>query len=189
MKVSVFQWPCGTFATNRSPRGERPYRRTIFVVTDVSSMKTRRRALSFGCSAFKSARAAATSGRSCSAACRLFFECDLVPVVEAPDRTDGDIELLVALQAVADFFERQIGFGRDEIEEPAFMGPERRLAVTGSRRRLDAARRSPPLDPADGRRRADVEWTSPVSVESRLLLPDGGMERLLEGCGAGVAQA
>ena len=32
-------------------------------------------------------------------------------------------------------------------------------------------------------------WTSPVSVESRLLLPDGGMECLFEGCGAGVAQA
>ena len=32
-------------------------------------------------------------------------------------------------------------------------------------------------------------WSSPLSVESRLLLPDGGMERLLEGCGAGVAQA
>ena len=35
----------------------------------------------------------------------------------------------------------------------------------------------------------EPQWTSPISVESRLLLPDGGMERLLEGCGAGVAQA
>ena len=36
---------------------------------------------------------------------------------------------------------------------------------------------------------AGLAWTSPILVESRLLLPDGGMERLLEGCGAGVAQA
>jgi hypothetical protein len=34
-----------------------------------------------------------------------------------------------------------------------------------------------------------MDWTSPVSVESRLLLPDIGMERRLEGCGAFVAQA
>src|ERR1700685_4234801 len=49
-------------------------------------MNTRRRALSDGCSAFNSARAAATSGRFCSAACRVFFEGDIVTLIESPDR-------------------------------------------------------------------------------------------------------
>jgi len=57
----------------RSPRGERPRCRTILVVTAVSSKKTRRGASSLDCSTFSSARAAATSGRSCSAACRVFL--------------------------------------------------------------------------------------------------------------------
>src|SRR5450432_1568116 len=48
-------------------------------------MNTRRRALSDGCSALSSARAAATSGRSCSAACRVFFEGDVVTLIESPD--------------------------------------------------------------------------------------------------------
>ena len=39
------------------------------------------------------------------------------------------------------------------------------------------------------RKQSIESWTSPVSVESRLLLPDSGIERCLEGCGAFVAQA
>ena len=47
---------------------------TILVITAVSSMKTRRGASSSDCSAFSSARAAATSGRSCSAARLALYE-------------------------------------------------------------------------------------------------------------------
>src|SRR5258707_8777924 len=91
MNVRVFQWPCGTLATSRLPRGERPEWRTILVVTDVSSIKTSRFARKDDCSAFSSARAAATSGRSCSAACSVFFERDAVPLVKPPDRGSADL--------------------------------------------------------------------------------------------------
>src|SRR5262245_2857426 len=95
-------------------------------------MKTRREALSAGCSAFNSARAAATSGRSCSAACRTFFKRDLVPIVEPPDRAGGDSELLLATQSVADLLQRQIGLLRHQIEQPLLVSLERRAAVPGA---------------------------------------------------------
>ena len=34
-KVMVFQWPCGTCPTSRSPRAQRPYSRTILVLADL----------------------------------------------------------------------------------------------------------------------------------------------------------
>jgi len=66
-------------------------------------------------------RAAATSGRSCSAACRTFFERDLVPVLEAPDRAHGGIKLHFAPQPVADLFEPQVGLLRNQIEQPSLV--------------------------------------------------------------------
>jgi hypothetical protein len=42
MKVSVFQWPCGTRASRRRPRGPQPRRGAMLVLTQVSSMKTSR---------------------------------------------------------------------------------------------------------------------------------------------------
>ena len=41
-KVRVRQWPCGTLATSRLPRAQRPWVRVILVLAQVSSMKTRR---------------------------------------------------------------------------------------------------------------------------------------------------
>src|SRR5262245_48703836 len=83
-KVRVFQCPCGTQPTSRSPRGHRPLSRTIFVLAAVSSMNTSRVELRMACRRFQHRRARATSGRSCSAARRLFFEADVVALEEAP---------------------------------------------------------------------------------------------------------
>ncbi len=83
--VIVFQCPCGTLPTRRSPRGQRPRSRAILVLAAVSSMNTSLAGSSMACSRFQRRRARATSGRSCSAACRLFFEGDLVALEEAPD--------------------------------------------------------------------------------------------------------
>lgn len=116
-------------------------------------MKTRRDAFSAGCSALSFARAAATSGRSCSAACRTFFERDLVAVEEAPDRAYGNGELLLATQAVADFLERQIGLFGDEVEQPLRMRLERRAAVPGAGLGLGPC----PLSPSD--RASARSWT------------------------------
>src|SRR5690606_24659865 len=132
-------------------------------------MKTRREALSAGCSAFSSWRAAATSGRSCSAACRTFFERDLVTVVEAPDGAGGDSELLLAAKAVADLLERQIGFLRHQIEQPLRVRLERRAAVPGAGLGRDAARSLPPVEPPHRRGGSEVEHTRDLSPALPLL--------------------
>jgi hypothetical protein len=41
MKVIVFQWPCGALATSLRPFGPQPRNGVLFVLTQVSSMKTR----------------------------------------------------------------------------------------------------------------------------------------------------
>jgi hypothetical protein len=71
--VVVIQWPCGTGATSRCPRGARPKSRTILVFAPVSSMNTRRPGFRPGWLARHSSRALATSARSCSAARNDFF--------------------------------------------------------------------------------------------------------------------
>jgi len=42
ISVVVFQCPCGTAMRRRSPRGQRPYLRAIFVLAQLSSTKIRR---------------------------------------------------------------------------------------------------------------------------------------------------
>src|SRR5690606_6976259 len=93
MKVWVFQCPNGAFERSRWPFGHRPRRRVILVVVPVSSMNTRR----WGSSrilgwrfAFHSWRAAATSGRSCSLASRVFFAAVAVADRSARDRGRAD---------------------------------------------------------------------------------------------------
>ena len=91
-KVIVFQCPCGTDATNRSPRGQRPLSRTMFVLVAVSSINTSRAGSSMPCSRIQRRRARATSPRFCSAACRLFFKADIVSIKETLESapTAGD---------------------------------------------------------------------------------------------------
>src|ERR1700678_4412828 len=122
-------------------------------------MNTRRRALSDGCSAFNSARAAATSGRFCSAACRVFFEGDIVTLIESPDRAPPGLELLFAGKPRADLVERQVGLRSDEVEQPPLMRLERRAAMAGARLRRDASRVRPAFEPADRSRNANIEQT------------------------------
>src|ERR1700674_4164195 len=122
-------------------------------------MNTKRGALREGCSAFSAARAAATSGRSCSAACRVFFERDLVTIVEAPDRARPNLELLRAAEPQTDVIKRQVRLRGDKIEQPLLMLVQLRAAMAGAGLCLDSAGRRPSLDPADRRRGTDVEQT------------------------------
>lgn len=85
-RVIVFQCPWGTDPTKRSPRRQRPVSLTILVLTAVSSINTSRAGLSMPCSRIHRRRARATSTRSCSAACRLFFNSDVVAVKKSPNR-------------------------------------------------------------------------------------------------------
>src|SRR5215475_14369604 len=110
-------------------------------------MKTRREASSLRCSVFSAARAAATSGRSCSDAWRTFFEGDLMPVVEAPHRAHRDAQLLLSAKSLADFLERQIRLFCHEIKQPLLVRLERRATVTGARFGRDVAGPAPPIEP------------------------------------------
>src|SRR5215472_6260183 len=101
-------------------------------------MNTRRRTSRAFCSACSSARAAAMSGRACSAAWRVFFEGDLVTLVEAPDRGCADLYLPFAAQQRADLLQRQIRLLGYEVEQPPLVVIERRPTVTCSRFGLNA---------------------------------------------------
>ncbi len=59
---------------HRVPRAERPRKRVMHVLAQVSSKKTRRRGSSAVCPCLHSARACCTSSRDCSLACRFFFK-------------------------------------------------------------------------------------------------------------------
>jgi hypothetical protein len=67
-----------------------PTNARLLVLVQVSSMKTRCRTSSVGFSAFQLSRAAAMSGRACSAATRDFFERQLEPPQRVPHRADAD---------------------------------------------------------------------------------------------------
>src|SRR3979411_3169161 len=76
----------GASANSRSSRGFQPLRRTILVVTAVSSMNTRRVQPTQPSPQTQRRRARATSARWRSAACRVFFEGDVMASEEARKR-------------------------------------------------------------------------------------------------------
>src|SRR6185503_12431731 len=111
--VVVFQWPCGIAAMHRLPRSDRPRSLAIFVEAPVSSMKTRRRGSRSGCAARQACLRAATSGRSCSLACAVFFEGLRVAIEEAPDRTPRKPLIVLPLQVGGDLRQRDVdGLGK-----------------------------------------------------------------------------
>src|SRR6266513_896823 len=81
----VFRCPCGTDPISRSPREQRPLIRTMLVLVAVSSINTNRAGLSIPCSLIQRRRPRATSGRSCSAARRLFFDSYIMSLEKSPD--------------------------------------------------------------------------------------------------------
>src|SRR6266571_1078302 len=89
INVSVSQCPIGTSPTKRSPRGFQPLRRTMLVVTAVSSINTRRAGSSKPCSRTQRRRARATSARLRSAACKLFFDGDVMADEESGKGTSA----------------------------------------------------------------------------------------------------
>src|SRR6516164_3439566 len=84
--VIVFHAPSGTWLISRSPRGQRPLRRTILMLVAVSSINTSRVVSRKPCCRSQRRRARATSARCCSAARRLFFERDAMAIKESPER-------------------------------------------------------------------------------------------------------
>ena len=90
---------------------------------------------------------------------QIFFEGNLVAIVESPDRAYSYFHLLLGAQAHSDLVERQIrllDLG-NEFEQPLLVLLKWRADVTGARLRLDAAGLRPALDSADRSRGADIE--------------------------------
>ena len=107
MKVIVFQLPSGTRPITLIPRGARPLSRTMLVVTAVSSRNTSFAGSSSPCSRIQRRRARATSARSRSAACRLFFKGDVVPMKKARKRAAAGSNALPS-ELCSSFFQSQV---------------------------------------------------------------------------------
>src|SRR6267143_1526689 len=135
INVTVFQFPCSTFWMSRSPCGARPYRRVIVVDTLVSSMNTSLLGSSLFCRRCNALRAAATSGRSCSAARKLFFKGQLQMMQKPRDRRLSDRDLFLR-QSIFEFRQREI-------------------FIAAEFGRVDAARLPVKLEEADDRADAD----------------------------------
>lgn len=166
-KVIVFQCPCGTRPTSRSPRGQRPLSRTILVLAAVSSMNTKRVESSMPCSRIQRRRARATSARSCSAARRLFFESDIVSCEKPPERGAAACDPPLAHRA-KHLIKRQIRLLRNQGEQPIRLLLQRRSASSVWLGR-GASGIAPALQPFDRRTGADLKMFGGLTPRSTAL--------------------
>src|SRR6266576_5721831 len=154
MNVTVFQFPCSTFWTSRSPCGARPYRRVIVVDTLVSSMNTSLLGSSLFCRRCNALRAAATSGRSCSAARKLFFKGQLQMMQKPRDRRLSDRDLFLR-QSIFEFGQRDVRLLRYQLRHQILVRRQREIFIAAEFGRVDAARLPVKLEEADDRADAD----------------------------------
>src|SRR6266849_2898478 len=137
-KVVVFQCPQGALPMSRRPLAQRPRCRTILVLVPVSSMKTSLLASRPDCSAFHVGRASATSGRSCSMTCSVFFEADPMALEEPADRGLGRDQPKAIGYPLFKFHQGQVGLHRYKLQKPLRMGLQRRAALAPAPPRTDA---------------------------------------------------
>src|SRR3954447_15675341 len=154
-KVMVCHAPSGTLPITRSPRSARPLSRTRFVLTAVSSMNTSRAGSNMPCSRIHRRRASATSARCCSAACRLFFEGDAVPVEKPPERAAAGFDPPLA-QFRNRFDQGQIRlFGNESQDRAGELFQRRNASAAWLRRGAPAL--APALQPLDRRTYAHLK--------------------------------
>src|SRR6201991_2451586 len=88
----------------------------MLLLAEVSSMNTSVAGSNRPCSRIQRRRARATSVRSCSAARRLFFERDLVPLEEPPDRRATAMNLELTHHP-DDLVQRQVGLQFNQCQQ------------------------------------------------------------------------
>jgi hypothetical protein len=155
MNVSVFQLPSGTRPITLIPRGARPLSRTMLVVIAVSSRSTSRAGSSRPCSRIQRRRARATSARSRSAACRLFFKGDLVPLEKTRQRAAAGSNPMPS-QRCNGFYQGQVRlFGNHG--HHAFRQLFQRRNAASPRLRSGAPAFMPALQPLNRRTHTDPE--------------------------------
>src|ERR1700732_1426918 len=114
----------------------------MFVDALVSSMNTSFLGSSPICILRHALRAAATSGRSCSAACRLFFKGEIQMVKEPKDRGLADSHLLLR-QSCLNFGKRDVRSRSNPLRD-AFLMPFKSISfISAKLRRTDASASSP----------------------------------------------
>src|SRR5207237_6235700 len=97
----------------------------MLVVVQVSSMNTSRAGSNMPCSRIQRRRARATSARFCSAARRLFFEADVMPLEEPPNRAAAARNPLLAHRS-DDLIQCQIRLLGNQRQQPFGMLLQRR---------------------------------------------------------------
>src|SRR5262245_44415983 len=132
----------------------------MLVFAQVSSMKTRRLGSIRPWYFFHCARRRATSGRSCSAACRLFFERHILGTEEVPDRFATHLDV-APRQFGAHPSQGQVRCGGDPRQKPIALWQKDQLPVAPPHR---PGRRTPgcpgTLTPAYHARLANPQQTS-----------------------------
>src|SRR6266576_422091 len=154
-KVMVSHVPSGTVPITLTPRSARPLSRTMFVLTAVSSINTSRAGSSMPCFRIQRRRASATSARCRSAACRLFFEGDLVSVVKSPKRAAAGLNPPLA-QLCNCLHQGQIRLFGNQGQDRGRELLQRRNAPA-ARLRRSALPLAPALQPLYRRRHAHLE--------------------------------
>ncbi len=104
--------------------------------------------------AFQRCLASATWGRSCSAACRVFFEAHAVPLEEAINRTVRGPHPAILPEPLHDLCQSQVRLLGDQLQQPCRMRLQRRAAFAVPPSRADASRLFLQLHPPDRGRRA-----------------------------------
>src|SRR6188474_3354108 len=102
----------------------------MLVVAEVSSRNIRRSGLRAGWRRMKAWPASATSGRCCSAACRLFFEGDGVSLEKARDGAPANSDGVLFDQRAADLLQRQVRLVGQQRQHDIAMFPQARAMIT-----------------------------------------------------------
>ena len=110
----------------------------IVVETAVSSRKTSRRGSSFGCRRCSDRRSAATSGRSCSAARRLFFKGQLQMMKKTRNRRLAYSDLFLR-QSGCELCQRNVRLIRNHLPNQLLVLCKREILVATKLCRADAA--------------------------------------------------
>src|SRR5215470_3377753 len=181
-KVTVFHSPNGTRPISLTPRGARPLSRTKLVLTAVSLINTSRAGSNMPCSRIQRRRARATSVRSRSAACRLFFQGDAMSSKKPRKSTlaGSDPPLQQFRQGL---LQGQVGLLSDESQYHRGMLVQRRYA-SSARLGRGAPSLVPALQPFDPRARTDAETLRSLAPRRPLVL-DGFNHALPQVTGIG----
>src|SRR5204863_9534573 len=139
----------------RTPRGLQPSRRTMLVVTAVSSINTWRAVSSQPCSRIQRRRARATSARLRSSACRLFFEGDAMASKKSRQRATASWNAPF-VQCRSDLIQREVWMLADQGADLLRIPLQRRRAPS-ARHRFGSPLVAQALHPADCRTGADLK--------------------------------